>query len=168
MGGRSGPDIGSAGFPAAVDVPLIGRWLEQDNRGEFVERVFFEAAAKSEAAGVRKRVEEKHQIRLDVMAVAERGFGIVGGDHIAVVIVQESRECFAFSRRYIHKQDGRVHASLAIYPREEWDGHHSLRKNRFWVDWSCSRSPIPVLRGPLPLLPGDEKGRGGWRVGLCF
>jgi hypothetical protein len=53
------------------------------------------------------------------MAVADCGFGIVGSDHIAVVIVQESRESFAFNRRYIHKQDGWVHASLAIDPREE-------------------------------------------------
>src|SRR5260221_6012088 len=88
-GGRSGPNVGSAGFVSLVDVPLIGSGLDQHKRCELIERISFDTAAKRETAGFRQAVEQENQIRLELAAIADRGIGIVGGDYIATLFLQE-------------------------------------------------------------------------------
>jgi len=90
MGGRSGPNIGCAGFPAALDVPLIGRWLDQDNLGQFVNGVGLELATKRETGDAGQGVVEENQFGLDLPAISESRFDIGGGDNIEIVILEES------------------------------------------------------------------------------
>jgi len=87
---RSGPNVGGAGFVSLVKVPLIGSRFYQDNGRELIERIFFEPAAKREAAGFRQAVVKENQIRLELTAIADRGIGIVGGDYIAMLLLKES------------------------------------------------------------------------------
>lgn len=88
-GGRSGPDIGGAGFVSATDVPLVGTGFYQNDGGELIERIFFEAMTKGEAAGLRQVVVQKNQIRLELTTIAHREFGIVGDSYIVILALKE-------------------------------------------------------------------------------
>ena len=88
-GGRSGPDIGGAGFVSAMDVPLVGSGFYQNDRGELIERIFFEPTTKGETAGLRQVVVQKNQIRLELTTIADCGFGIVGDSYIVILVLKE-------------------------------------------------------------------------------
>jgi hypothetical protein len=136
---------------------LIRGGFQQNDWRELIERILLHQAAKFETADVRQTIVQKNQIRLRLQAASDCGFAIWRRNYIAPLVLQERFQFFAVRRCNIYKQDGWVHASLAICPRRD---KHTTPRARQQVLEGLDLLVIsnPCARRMLPPLPEDKKG----------